>query len=131
MIGTWPRDNIQPAVKRGPLLAIDASALVACQKKVDATHAQHNAGMPRSCHITIIGGRGHHNYRGHVGDVVWDITIVYPQHDELLRYQCMLDVSFSLCVHVCIARLQLDEDRMRCEEHVAEVRAMARDQDVE
>ena len=38
MTGTWPRDNIQPAVKRAPLLAGDVSALVACQNKVDATH---------------------------------------------------------------------------------------------
>ena len=43
----------------------------------------------------------------------------------------VINASWIWVFRMCIARLQLDEDRMRCEEHVAEVRAMARDQDVE
>ena len=73
MTGTWPRDNIQPAVKRAPFLAGDVSALVACQNKVDATHAHVHAHVTCACcmlhvhvhaHVSIHAHATYHDYRG-------------------------------------------------------------------
>jgi len=69
MTGTWPRDNIQPAVKRAPLLAGDVSALVACQNKVEATHV-HVACSLACCmcmcmRMSACMRMPHHDYRGY------------------------------------------------------------------